>query len=800
VTTIILHQPMTFHTEDGPGAGNPIADILRGRSAFDVVSRTDSMFTVEGTAKSGYEGWTLVLTSEDSTTFTYQDGVPANGIATVQIFSPDGDLALEITTEIYFNSFGDWSTPGFLSGYQDVIQGSAGDDDLSAGDSYFGQTINGRAGADTLSGSGYNDRLDGGTGDDVVSSTGSDASLDGGAGNDIITLHGTGRAFGGRGNDLIVAESYDTFLDGGLGNDTLVGGEYGARFRVGDGRDRVEGATWYDFIQVTAPASGVYQRTEIAGGGGGDRVAFDDGAPAVSVYMDMKAPGAVFALTGVTYVELGDGGGVVHMGGDMARAVQGGEGDDSLYGGAGSDTLTGLAGRDWIEGGAGNDYIQAGDQGVLAGGDGDDNISVHGGQLAVNGGSGSDQLGVNLPSGAEGAFIDLSVTGWQDTGIGLMKIQKVENLNGTNAADHFIGNSDANTLYGAYGQDTLEGGEGGDTLYAYGSGAQLFGGDGADFLYLDVGAHTEGVFENVIGGAGDDYLIVSGDYVRANARGGAGSDILSLHGSYGDILDFDAASGAVAYGTARVTFAAVERFQVYGGALADTIVGASGADTLAGADGDDSLSGGAGDDILRPGRGTNILDGGAGLDVADFTGSSSSYWLVLDLRITDPQQAIPGQFNTFVSIEGLFGGNGNDSLTGDDQANRLGGGFGADSLVGNEGADTLTGGIGADTLTGGGGSDTFGFDNPSVGYLDLIVDLEAADVIDLSLIDADSVLEGDQAFALVDAFTGLAGELQLRPLTGLGHTLLEGDLDGDGVADFRVQIEGLHGGFDNFVL
>lgn len=58
-------------------------------------------------------------------------------------------------------------------------------------------------------------------------------------------------------------------------------------------------------------------------------------------------------------------------------------------------------------------------------------------------------------------------------------------------------------------------------------------------------------------------------------------------------------------------------------------------------------------------------------------------------------------------IENAAGGNGNDTLRGNDSANALAGNAGNDTLDGRGGADTLDGGAGIDTLKGGDGNDTY---------------------------------------------------------------------------------------------
>jgi Ca2+-binding RTX toxin-like protein len=86
-------------------------------------------------------------------------------------------------------------------------------------------------------------------------------------------------------------------------------------------------------------------------------------------------------------------------------------------------------------------------------------------------------------------------------------------------------------------------------------------------------------------------------------------------------------------------------------------------------------------------------------------------------------------------------GNGlNNTITGNSAANILDGGTGTDTLIG---------GLGKDTLTGGAANDTFVFktlQDSSVAAPDLIGDFAVGDKINLSAIDADTGLAGDQAF------------------------------------------------------
>lgn len=149
---------------------------------------------------------------------------------------------------------------------------------------------------------------------------------------------------------------------------------------------------------------------------------------------------------------------------------------------------------------------------------------------------------------------------------------------------------------------------------------------------------------------------------------------------------------------------------------------------------------------------------------------------------------------------------GKDTITGTMDRDALYGDGGRDTLIGKGANDTLIGGNGADQLRGGAGADFFQFNTVDeigklAGKRDVIVDWNAAkDYIDLRNIDAREPSAADNAFKFVAAegsdFSGDKGELRwvTENNSGTSHdrTLVMGDVDGDGKADFILQIKGLH--------
>lgn len=297
--------------------------------------------------------------------------------------------------------------------------------------------------------------------------------------------------------------------------------------------------------------------------------------------------------------------------------------------------------------------------------------------------------------------------------------------------------------------------------------------------------------DNLTGTPGDDIInALAGDDVVA---GEAGNDLL-IGGPGADALDGGPGSDTASFfsATAGVTASLADPSANTGDASGDTYTNI---ENLSGSNFNDILIGDAGDNELTGRAGDDTLDGGAGNDTAVF----QSLGVSVDLTLTGPQDTGDG-VDTLINIENLATSGGNDSLTGDANANRLDAGAGDDSLTGGDGDDTLIGGIGDDILAGGLGNDTIiggdDIDTALFGDANVVVDLANSGAQDtgegLDLITGvenlrsgagDDQLAGDDRANILDggdgndSLLGYSGDDTL--IGGSGSDILNGQLGND---------------------
>jgi Ca2+-binding RTX toxin-like protein len=492
--------------------------------------------------------------------------------------------------------------------------------------------------------------------------------------------------------------------------------------------------------------------------------------------------------------------GDVYVGTSGADTVTGSGTGNTMNLGGGNDTADGLGGGDVVNGEAGDDTLNGGDQGDKLNG-GDDNDTLNGMEHndILNGGAGLDDLvggnGNDVLDGGAGAddmdggdgndiyFVDdAGDTITDSSGIDTVKSTLThtlgadfEHLTLLGSGDiNGTGNASNNTITGNDGVNILLGMDGADKLYGMGGKDNIDGGTGAD----------------VIDG-GDANDIIHGGADNDTATGGAGND--SLWGDDGND-QLDGGDGAD---------------KLYGGAGLDKLTGGIGNDYMYGGDGTDTLTGGDGNDMLDGEIGPDKLYGGAGNDVYIV----NEYNDVVVENLGEGYDVVRSSAATYTmgdnleALELIAGagdifGTGNDlanTITGNEGVNVLDGRGGVDTIRGNDGNDVIIGGTGNDLLYGGSGWDVFAVRQESVSLAtletDRIYDLDIAggDRVDLSAIDANANLAGNQAFTfatVLSTFSGAAGEATLTYDAGTDTTYLKLDVNGDKKADYMLRVNG----------
>ena len=150
--------------------------------------------------------------------------------------------------------------------------------------------------------------------------------------------------------------------------------------------------------------------------------------------------------------------------------------------------------------------------------------------------------------------------------------------------------------------------------------------------------------------------------------------------------------------------------------------------------------------------------------------------MVIDLSGTSDTAKRGGETDTLIGIEGALGSAGNDTFKGDALPNEF------------------QGKAGKDTMTGGSSRDTYDFndmaDSPAGATRDVVTDFDpSVDVLDLTGIDADSSVPGNQSFRWVAKAT-LTGAAQLGYFVSGGMTIVRASTDADAAPEVEIQLTG----------
>jgi Ca2+-binding RTX toxin-like protein len=616
---------------------------------------------------------TTLLTGSPTDVITVRDTQNRVGIA----FTPDGQN---------FYTVSEADSGGAAGEAIHYYTRASGNDTLSGGAN--NDLVNGGDGTDTLTGDADNDTLNGGAATD---------SLDGGGGSDTYVFSGSAAL----GSDTVTeAANLDT--------DVL------------DFSGLASALTLNISLTGVRTVAGALLSLNLTNGAGIENVI----ASSVGTYAD--------GITGNARNNRIEG----NAGADTIRGDQG---NDTLFGGAGLDSMFGELGNDELHGGDDRDIL-VGDSSTLgamgndtlygdAGNDdlfGDMNVSAS--SYGNSYGSGLDEL----HGGADGDFLQGDTT-FTDTP-------------NRNANDSLYGDGGSDTLWGdtgpgfdpnsasyghGYGNDLLDGGTENDTLR---------GQHGSDTYHFPDAAsqETDTIYEYQYGGLGDmfDFSDVTTAIVIDLSNPTIQQDVtiyrmLILPNS--SVLYFEQVKGGSANDT------------ITGNASANTLLGNGGNDTIYGGDGNDSLGGGAGSDSLwgqagndtlhgdadhdtlygglgndslygddgydylhggdqlEQADGNDFLSGGAAEDRADYSYDTHNLNLSIDGVANDGEAGETDNIQT--DVEGVYGGSGNDTMTGNSGANTFLGNGGNDSIGGGLGNDGIFGGAGADTIHGDGDND-----------------------------------------------------------------------------------------------
>jgi Ca2+-binding RTX toxin-like protein len=587
--------------------------------------------------------------------------------------------------------------------FNDFINGTNDDD-----------TINGLGGDDNIASGPGNDVIYGGNGNDSLTGHAGDDYLDGGSGDDFLEgSDGNDTLLGGDGIDDLRGSAGDDLLVGGGGNDTLYAGQGNDRLHGGTGDDILNDGgsvagnlTYYfgedgnDTVQAFGAGNSIVYGGEgddaittsngfahVFGGAGNDTIIGID-ADIQSSYSGGLGNDTIRLAAGTAYGDNGDD--LMTATGNLAKTLYGGAGNDTIEAAtnSGNSNMFGEDGDDIIttgfdsfaDGGSGNDTLFVSNRSIGLGGTGEDQITVFTGGIG-DGGAGNDTLigddNTSILLGGEGDDV-LSGRGQMDGGAG----QDIFIPNITRSGNVLTGGANADrfeiSAVATFSNQTIAdyNAAEGDVIAFHSTGLSLsdiaisrlsnnlilnvvdpsIGGDFDIILtnfFVDFGTSKTVITEFASGGTTPLIIDAAGDFTLAGDTGTGGDDIL-VGTDQDDVID--------------------------GGDGNDNISGLGGNDVLTGSDGDDTVLAGDGNDtiIAGSGAGNDHYDGGAGNDTIVY--SSTTQGVTVDLA-QGTGSGIEVDSDTIVNVENVVGGDGDDTITGNEADNILSGGAGSDTYI-----------------------------------------------------------------------------------------------------------------------
>jgi Ca2+-binding RTX toxin-like protein len=657
-----------------------------------------------------------------------------------------------------------------------------------------------------LAGASFFQIIAGGRGNDILNGSANADTIDARAGGDTVNA--------GAGNDAIAIVNNATPSGGGFGAPSTNSG-LGGVWDGGDGTDVISIGGTVNLQATLLNIEGVHLQAAFIPPVPNTTIQYAAELTLDSAHIAMLPANAFFAGEGTVRFDIDDGqsfsipsGYTITSGSDISYIIDAGIGDGLTFTGSNGDDEINLGrGSQTANGGDGNDVLNNGVS-ILPGD----------GLISMLGGNGDDILILDNPTEGN-VFLD----GGADNDLLQLHSYSV----------------------GAPGNAPIV-----HSVTSDGSGSGVTGIEAVQFvsvagLPMALIADIDAGFGTIIGGAGIDQMIfgvtAAGTYSMPNFT------LLNWNTNGGDIVGF----GVTADATFAVTlngrndigqffFGGLAADTFNGGAMSDRMFGVAGADIFNGNDGDDFLhvtassagatyNGGSGNDTL-------VVDGSAG-SFAGVTGIESVQLNAANLTLTGSQFANGLAFTTALSgtgsitvnmdaginflsqgfaftgssvtmtVNGTSGtdiikcGTGVHTINAGDGVDQIRGGTAADIINGGDGNDKIIGFTGADIITGGAGSDQFryffqGDSGIGAANSDRLTDFTiGSDKLNFLLIDADAVAADDQAFNFIGnaAFTN-SGVGQIRYTNSGADLLVQADVNGDGVADMEIILQGLNGG------
>jgi Ca2+-binding RTX toxin-like protein len=585
----------------------------------------------------------------------------------------------------------------------------------------FTDNIFGGAGKDILNGGAGKDYIRSGGGADVINGgTGIDAiELDLSSNTNSLTINIKTANFTVAGAAVSNTERFG-LLTTGSGNDIITGGRYEDVINTGDGDDTIDAGLGHNVVNA----------------GDGDDLLIIDYS---SLTTAMTHTENYYNYNGIA--------------GYSNSGYNGSNVNDYLdFTGVERFNITGTAYGEYIYGGENKD--------ILKGGGGDDIISTGGGgNDIVDGGIGIDKIDINLSSSNTALAINITSTNFTAGGVTVTNVEAFDTLTTGSGNDTITGGIYDDKIVSGNGNDTINAGLGQNTVTA---------GVGNDLLIIDYSSLNSAIldyalYDNPTGyegkissgtnfvdfsgverfnitGNSDDDTIKGGksiDILRGNAgnddlTGGNGNDtyLIDADVDFGldtiteivadgdtDIIDFSSSTAAIKIDLGNTTVQTVAaNVQLLIPTLAvEGVIGGNGSDNITGGIGSQKLSGGNGYDVyaidadIHTGTDTINETATGGIDTIDLRTTTKA--VTVNLSVASTQTVATGVQLVIpvIAVENVYGGAGNDNLTGNALANTLYGGGGNDTLKGSTGSDRFLfsyGALGTSSITARLGKDT----------------------------------------------------------------------------------------------